>query len=101
MSETNPLANVATQEREAAKATPGPVELQSLSTRQYLDETVIPLLLEGLTILSKVCSTSPFPDSNGIFKERSPTAPDAIEWLAAFLLKNKDHKNNNGVVKGT
>jgi len=86
MSETNPLANVATQEREAAKATPGPVELQSLSTRQYLDETVIPLLLEGLTILSK---------------ERPPTAPDAIEWLAAFLLKNKDHKNNNGVVKGT
>ena len=55
MSETNPLANVASQEREAAKATPGPVELQSLSTRQYLDETVIPLLLEGLTILSKVC----------------------------------------------
>ena len=63
MSETNPLANVATQEREAAKATPGPVELQSLSTRQYLDETVIPLLLEGLTILSKVCFTSPFPYS--------------------------------------
>ena len=54
MSESNPLASLASQEREIAKQVPGPVELQSLSTRQYLDETVIPLLLEGLTILSKV-----------------------------------------------
>jgi len=54
MSEGNPLASLASQEREIAKQIPGPVELQSLSTRQYLDETVIPLLLEGLTILSKV-----------------------------------------------
>jgi len=68
-----------------------------------LDETVIPLLLEGLTILSKVCfqHLHYVLQVNGIFKERPPTAPDAIEWLAAFLLKNKDHKNNNGVVKGT
>ena len=30
------------------------VELRSLPTRKYLDETVIPLLLEGLSILTKV-----------------------------------------------
>ena len=31
-----------------------PVELRSLPTRKYLDETVVPLLLEGLSILTKV-----------------------------------------------
>merc|ERR1712080_273252 len=86
MSETNNTASIAAQQREAIKQSPGPVELQSLSTRQYLDETVVPLLLEGLAILAK---------------ERPATAPDAVEWLAAFLLKNKDFKANNGVVKGT
>jgi len=80
------IASLAQQQRDASKASPGPVELQSLSNRQYLDETVVPLLLEGLAILAK---------------ERPATAPDAVEWLSAFLLKNKDFKSNNGVVKGT
>merc|ERR1711887_362477 len=80
------IASLAQQQRDASKSSPGPVELQSLSNRQYLDETVVPLLLEGLAILAK---------------ERPATAPDAVEWLSAFLLKNKDFKSNNGVVKGT
>ena len=50
----NPVANMAQQQRELSKQSPGPVELQSLSNRQYLDETVVPLLLEGLAILAKV-----------------------------------------------
>merc|ERR1712131_319457 len=79
------VANMAQQQREMSKQSPGPVELQSLSNRQYLDEPVVPLLLEGLAILAK---------------ERPATAPDAVEWLSAFLLKNKDFKSNNGVVKG-
>merc|ERR1711915_109670 len=86
MSNADPISSEANREREMAKAAPGPVELQSLPTRKYLDETVIPLLLEGLAILSK---------------ERPPTAPDAVEWLAAFLLKNKDYKQQSGVVKST
>ena len=48
------VANMAQQQREMSKQSPGPVELQSLSNRQYLDETVVPLLLEGLAILAKV-----------------------------------------------
>ena len=55
MSNAEQLSNEANKERELAKAAPGPVELQSLPTRKYLDETVNPLLLEGLAILSKVC----------------------------------------------
>ena len=48
------IASLAQQQRDASKQSPGPVELQSLSNRQYLDETVVPLLLEGLAILAKV-----------------------------------------------
>ena len=54
MSNAEQLSNEVSKERQMAKAAPGPVELQSLPTRKYLDETVMPLLLEGLAILSKV-----------------------------------------------
>ncbi|XP_031418433.1 protein dpy-30 homolog isoform X2 [Clupea harengus] len=45
--------------------------LQTLPTRAYLDQTVVPILLQGLSVLAK---------------ERPP---QPIEFLAAFLLKNK------------
>ncbi|XP_076851301.1 protein dpy-30 homolog isoform X1 [Brachyhypopomus gauderio] len=45
--------------------------LQTLPTRAYLDQTVVPILLQGLSVLAK---------------ERPP---NPIEFLAAFLLKNK------------
>ena len=54
MSNAEQLSNEVSKERQMAKAALGPVELQSLPTRKYLDETVMPLLLEGLAILSKV-----------------------------------------------
>uniref|UniRef100_A0A8C9U0H2 Protein dpy-30 homolog n=1 Tax=Scleropages formosus TaxID=113540 RepID=A0A8C9U0H2_SCLFO len=47
------------------------VDLQSLPTRAYLDQTVVPILLQGLSVLAK---------------ERPP---NPIEFLAAYLLKNK------------
>nr|CAD7456002.1 unnamed protein product [Timema tahoe] len=47
------------------------VELQSLPTRQYLDQTVVPILLHALSTLAK---------------ERPP---DPISYLAAYLLRNK------------
>ena len=53
MSKTDEIAEKVNQERELAKAAPGPVELQSLPCRKYLDETVVPLLLEGLHHLSR------------------------------------------------
>ncbi|XP_071162837.1 protein dpy-30 homolog [Mytilus edulis] len=48
------------------------VDLQSLPTRAYLDQTVVPILLNGMSVLAK---------------ERPP---NAIEFLAAYLLKNKN-----------
>jgi len=48
------------------------VDLQSIPIRQYLDQTVVPILLQGLSALSK---------------ERPP---EPIEYLAAYLLKNKN-----------
>jgi len=47
-------------------------ELQTMPPRQYLDETVIPLLQVGLDKLA----------------EERP--PNPIDWLASFLLKNKE-----------
>lgn len=49
------------------------VDLSTLPTRQYLDQTVVPILLQGLSFLAK---------------ER-PTDP--ISALAAYLLKNKNN----------
>lgn len=48
------------------------VEIQSLPTREYLDQTVIPILLSALTAL---CAERP---------------PDPIEYVAAYILKHKD-----------
>ncbi|CAH1997569.1 unnamed protein product [Acanthoscelides obtectus] len=47
------------------------VDLQSLPTRQYLDQTVVPILMSGLAYLSK---------------ERPP---EPVVALAKYLLKNK------------
>ncbi|XP_034247051.1 protein dpy-30 homolog [Thrips palmi] len=47
------------------------IDLSSLPTRQYLDQTVVPILIRGLTTLSK---------------ERPA---DPISFLASYLMKNK------------
>lgn len=47
------------------------VDLSSLPTRQYLDQTVVPILLQGLSYLAK---------------ERPP---EPINALAAYLLKHR------------
>ncbi|KAL0880670.1 hypothetical protein ABMA27_001889 [Loxostege sticticalis] len=53
------------------------IDLNALPTRQYLDQTVVPILLQGLSALAK---------------ERPP---DPINYLAAYLLKNKTTFENN------
>lgn len=47
-------------------------DIRTIPVRQYLDTTVVPVLNEGLAELSKTRPEKP------------------IEWLAAYLLKNKD-----------
>ncbi len=47
-------------------------DLQSLPIRAYLDQTVVPVLLQGMSVLAK---------------ERPP---NPIEYLGTYLLKNKD-----------
>uniref|UniRef100_A0A336KBF0 CSON006416 protein n=1 Tax=Culicoides sonorensis TaxID=179676 RepID=A0A336KBF0_CULSO len=51
--------------------------LNSLPTRQYLDQTVNPILLQGLKVLSK---------------ERPA---DPINFLASYLIKNKSKFEND------
>uniref|UniRef100_A0A3B5M2L4 Protein dpy-30 homolog n=1 Tax=Xiphophorus couchianus TaxID=32473 RepID=A0A3B5M2L4_9TELE len=62
---------VENEKASAEKLSKQKVDLQALPTRAYLDQTVVPILLQGLSILAK---------------ERPP---NPIEYLAAFLLKNK------------
>ncbi|GAB1868743.1 Protein dpy-30-like protein [Camponotus japonicus] len=54
------------------------VEVQSLPTRQYLDQTVVPILLQALSCLAK---------------ERPA---DPISFLAGYLLRNKSQYDNGG-----
>jgi len=71
---TENLQKVAKDEKEAlgeATAKKPRLDLQALPTRQYLDQTVVPILLQALSTLAK---------------ERPP---DPIEYLATYLLKNK------------
>lgn len=53
------------------------IDLNALPTRQYLDQTVVPILLQGLSALAK---------------ERPP---DPINYLAAYLIKNKNTFDSN------
>jgi protein dpy-30 len=53
------------------------LNLQSLPIRAYLDQTVVPLLLDGMSAL---------------VKERPP---NPVEWLAAYLLKHNPQNPNN------
>jgi len=50
------------------------VSLQALPLREYLDETVVPLLLEGLQALARERPANP------------------VEYLAAYLLKHNPQK---------
>mmetsp|Transcript_86191 Transcript_86191/g.239929 ORF Transcript_86191/g.239929 Transcript_86191/m.239929 type:complete len:102 (-) Transcript_86191:87-392(-) len=54
----------------AAVAVQSKLNMHSLPIRAYLDQTVVPLLLQGLSAL---------------VKERPP---NAVEYLAQYLLKN-------------
>ncbi|XP_011139127.1 dosage compensation protein dpy-30 [Harpegnathos saltator] len=54
------------------------VEVQSLPTRQYLDQTVVPILLQALSCLAK---------------ERPA---DPISFLAGYLLRNKSQYDSGG-----
>lgn len=54
------------------------VEVQALPIRAYLDQTVVPILLQGMSAL---------------VRERPP---NPIEWLAAYLIKNNPQSSNTG-----
>ncbi|GAB6021643.1 hypothetical protein CHUAL_004227 [Chamberlinius hualienensis] len=58
------------------------IDYQSLPTRQYLDQTVVPILLQGLSVLAK---------------ERPA---DPIDYLANYLLKNKSQFDSSHTHNG-
>lgn len=68
---TDSMQKLISEEKEAINMPKAKADVQSLPTRQYLDQSVVPILLQGLTALSK---------------ER-PAEP--IDFLAAYLMKNK------------
>ncbi|EDV24038.1 Protein dpy-30-like protein [Trichoplax sp. H2] len=68
---SNVLRVVAGEKEAIEKPVKQKVDLQSLPARAYLDQTVVPILLQALSTLAK---------------ERPP---NPIEYTAAYLLKNK------------
>ncbi|KAM6939900.1 protein dpy-30 homolog [Xenentodon cancila] len=66
-----PQRTVDNEKASVEKLSKQKVDLQALPTRAYLDQTVVPILLQGLSVLAK---------------ERPP---NPIEYLATFLVKNK------------
>lgn len=70
---------------------PGPprVEVMSLSTRAYLDQTVVPILIEGMAVLAKERQIFSHYFSLFIIILYLHRPPDPIEYLAAYLLKYK------------
>lgn len=62
----------------AAESVQDKVEVQALPIRAYLDQTVVPILLQGMSAL---------------VKERPP---NPIEWLAAYLIKHNPQNANAG-----
>ncbi|XP_064780565.1 protein dpy-30 homolog isoform X1 [Oncorhynchus masou masou] len=60
-----------TERSNTEKSSKQKVDLQSLPTRAYLDQTVVPVLLQGLSVLAKERPHNP------------------IEFLAAHLHQNK------------
>merc|ERR1712100_513335 len=70
------LQELAQRERDALTGAPSSAmkmsELQTMPSRQYLDQTVMPLLYNGLERL---------------VEERPP---NPVDWLATYLLKNKN-----------
>lgn len=66
------------QTEEAASQLQDKINLQALPIRAYLDQTVVPILLDGMSQL---------------VIERPP---NPIEWLAAYLIKNNPQKGGQG-----
>ena len=62
---------------------PSQVNLQNLSIRAYLDQTVVPILLDGMSEL---------------VKERPP---NPIEWLASYLLRHNPQKSQAELMVAT
>lgn len=78
---------------EQASGTPQPkVELQSLNTRNYLDHTVVPILLDAMAVVAKERwpNNALFLFSTKWLLPHYSRPPDPIEYLAAYLLKHKD-----------
>lgn len=64
--------------QQAASAAPQGVDLGALPIRSYLDQTVVPVLLEGMSALVKV------------------RPEDPVEWLAHYLLEHNPQKGHGG-----
>ncbi|CAM9268046.1 unnamed protein product [Ectocarpus sp. 6 AP-2014] len=64
------VAEVESAEQKATESLQDRLNVQSLPIRAYLDQTVVPILLDGMSAL---------------VKERPP---NPVEWLGNYLLRN-------------
>lgn len=97
------VQEIAKDELERTKQPMQKVEIQSLNTRAYLDHTVVPILMDAMTAVAKDrCRATP---NEALAQPNMHThtlllsmysfdllfrPADPIEFVAAFLLQNKD-----------
>lgn len=90
-----PQRTVESEKASAEKMLKQKVDLQALPTRAYLDQTVVPILLQGLSVLAKDrwgrgrAGPGPGLGAGSAAVLVCSRPPNPIEYLAAFLLKNK------------
>ena len=96
------VQEIAKDELKRTKQPMQKVEIQSLNTRAYLDHTVVPILMDAMTAVAKdrldratVNKTLAHPRMQTalwcLSSSCSPFRPaDPIEFVAAFLLQNKE-----------
>ena len=93
------VQEIAQDELEKAKQPMRKVEIQSLNTRAYLDHTVVPILMDAMTAVAKERYTTTHAGACLVlfcyfvvtyFLLSFSRPLDPIEFVAAFLLQNKE-----------
>ncbi len=79
---TTPASSVLQSDPNINHALQETANIQTTPIRGYLDQTVVPVLLDGMAELSRV------------------RPPNPVEWLATYMIRNNPQKMCSNVAEG-